>query len=46
MRPYRQKRGACGIDQAGACGKIVLIACLMGAVRMRPWKTSLSLVHG
>ena len=24
------KRGACGIDQAGACGKIVLIACLMG----------------
>ena len=24
------KRGACGIDQAGACGKIVLIAVLMG----------------
>ncbi len=24
------KKGACGIDQAGACGKIVLIACLMG----------------
>jgi len=24
------KRGACGIDQEGACGKIVLIACLMG----------------
>jgi len=24
------KRGACGINQEGACGKIVLIACLMG----------------
>jgi acetyl-CoA decarbonylase/synthase complex subunit alpha len=24
------KKGACGIDQAAACGKIVLIACLMG----------------
>ncbi len=24
------KKGACGINQAGACGKIVLIACLMG----------------
>ncbi|NYT01600.1 MAG: CO dehydrogenase/acetyl-CoA synthase complex subunit epsilon, partial [Methanosarcinales archaeon] len=24
------KRGACGINQEGTCGKIVLIACLMG----------------
>ncbi len=24
------KRGACGIDMAGTCGKIVLVACLMG----------------
>ena len=24
------KRGACGLDMAGYCGKIVLIACLMG----------------
>ena len=41
------KRGACGIDQAGACGKIVLIACLMGYLcALRPRQASLSLVHG
>ena len=39
--------GACGIDQAGLSGKIVLIACLDGMLRTRcPRQTPVPLVPG